>query len=201
MTDHNKTPVNSSNDGQTRCGWCLSSQAYIDYHDFHWGIPLYDDRSLFECLVLESAQAGLSWITILMKIDGYRQAFHQFDINKVAAMSEEEQEALVQNPNIVRHRGKIKATVTNAQALLKIAEEFGSFSRYFWAFSDNKVIDNKPKTLADVPSVTELAKTISKDLKKRGFKFVGPTICYAYMQAVGMVNDHIQDCIARKKDH
>ncbi|TBR38286.1 DNA-3-methyladenine glycosylase I [Marinomonas agarivorans] len=191
--------MNITQTEEIRCSWCLSSQTYIDYHDNHWGIPIYEDQKLFECLVLESAQAGLSWITILMKIDGYRRAFHQFDVNKVANMSEEEQEELVLNPEIVRHRGKIKATVTNAQAFLKIAQEFGSFSKYFWAFSDNKVIDNRPKTLADVPVVTELAQTISKDLKKRGFKFVGPTICYAYMQAVGMANDHIEDCIARKK--
>lgn len=181
-----------------RCSWCLATQEYIDYHDTQWGIPIYDDQKLFEYLVLESAQAGLSWLTILMKREGYRRCFHQFDIKKVAAMSEEEQESLVTNPDIVRHRGKIKATVSNAQAFLKIAEEFGSFSQYYWQFSEHKVIDNHPKTLADVPVVTDLAKTIAKDLKKRGFKFIGPTICYAYMQATGMVNDHIENCIARQ---
>jgi len=187
----------ATNVDSIRCGWCLGSKEYIDYHDNDWGKPVYDDQSLFEYLVLESAQAGLSWITILKKREGYRQAFHQFNIIKVAAMTIEEQEGLVTNPAIVRHQGKIKATVTNAQAFLDIIKEFGSFSDYYWAFSKNKIIDHIPNSASDVPAVTELAKTIAKDLKKRGFKFVGPTICYAYMQATGMVNDHIRECISR----
>ena len=182
-----------------RCSWCLASDLYMDYHDNEWGTPIYDDQKLFECLVLESAQAGLSWITILKKREGFRKAFHQFDIDKVARMTEEDLETLVVNPDIIRHRGKISATINNAKQFQNIILEFGSFSEYFWAFSDHKVIDNKPKEIKDVPSTTELAQTIAKDLKKRGFKFFGATTCYAFMQATGMVNDHIETCFIRNK--
>ncbi|MCV2401486.1 DNA-3-methyladenine glycosylase I [Marinomonas sp. C2222] len=184
---------------EIRCSWCLSSPEYIDYHDNEWGIPVYDDVSLFECMTLESAQSGLSWITILRKREGYRTAFYQFDPVKVASMTEQDVERLLQDEGIVRHRGKIEATINNAKVFLKIADEFGSFSQYFWAFSDNKVIDNQVKELADVPAVTDLSKHIAKEFKKRGVKFLGPTTCYAFMQATGMVNDHIADCIARKR--
>lgn len=184
---------------EIRCSWCLSSPEYIDYHDNEWGVPVYDDASLFECMTLESAQSGLSWITILRKREGYRTAFYQFDPVKVATMTEQDVERLLQDESIVRHRGKIEATINNAKTLLKVAEEFGSFSEYYWAFSDHKIIDNQAKTLADIPSVTDLSKQIAKDFKKRGFKFLGPTTCYAFMQATGMVNDHIVDCIARKR--
>lgn len=183
---------------ELRCDWCLSSPEYIAYHDNEWGKPVTDDQTLFEFIVLESAQAGLSWITILRKREGYRQAFHQFNPTKVAAMTADDIERLSQDPSIVRHRGKIAATITNAQSFLRIAEEFGSFSNYYWAFSDNKVITNQPKTLADVPAVTPLAEMISKDMKKRGFKFFGPTICYAFMQATGMVDDHLVGCVAKE---
>ncbi|MCC4274515.1 DNA-3-methyladenine glycosylase I [Marinomonas communis] len=183
---------------ELRCDWCLGSPEYIAYHDNEWGKPVTDDQTLFEFIVLESAQAGLSWITILRKREGYRQAFHQFDPTKVAAMTADDIERLSQDPSIVRHRGKISATISNAQCFLRIAEEFGSFSNYYWAFSDNQVITNHPKTLADVPAVTSLAETISKDMKKRGFKFFGPTICYAFMQATGMVDDHIEGCVAKE---
>lgn len=182
-----------------RCSWCLASDLYIDYHDKDWGKPIYDDQTLFEYLVLESAQAGLSWITILKKREGYRQAFHQFDIDKVANISDEELEALVVNPEIVRHRGKIQATINNAKQVQNTILERGSFSDYFWSFSNHKIIDNKPATGADIPTSTELAHTIAKDLKKRGFKFFGPTTCYAFMQATGMVNDHIESCLAKHK--
>jgi len=180
-----------------RCSWCLSSPEYIEYHDNEWGKPIYDDPTLFECIVLESAQAGLSWITILRKREGYRAAFHQFDPEKVAKMTTDDVERLVQDPSIVRHRGKIEATIANAQSFLAIAEEFGSFSDYYWAFSDHQVIDTAPSSLSDVPAVTELSTRLSKDMKKRGFRFFGPTTCYAFMQASGMVNDHVADCIGR----
>ncbi|MFD1384396.1 DNA-3-methyladenine glycosylase I [Rhodanobacter aciditrophus] len=184
-----------------RCDWCLGFPEYIEYHDKEWGIPVKDDHTLFEFIVLESAQAGLSWSTILRKREGYRAAFHGFDPIKVANMSEDDIERLVLDPSIIRHRGKIAATLTNAQAFLRIAEEFGSFSDYYWGFNDHKVTVNTPKTLADVPAVTPLAEKISKDMKKRGFKFFGPTICYAFMQATGMVEDHLVGCVAKPADH
>ncbi|MGO3738102.1 DNA-3-methyladenine glycosylase I [Marinomonas foliarum] len=180
-----------------RCAWCLGSPEYIHYHDTEWGIPVYDDQSLFECIVLESAQAGLSWITILRKREGYRALFHNFAPIKVANMNEADVERLLLDERIVRHRAKIEATINNAKAFLKIADEFGSFSQYYWGFSDNKIIDNPIRNHTDAPAVTELSTRFSKDLKKRGFKFLGATTCYAFMQATGMVNDHIADCVSR----
>lgn len=182
---------------EQRCDWCLGSPEYEAYHDNEWGKPVTDDQTLFEFIVLESAQAGLSWITVLRKREGYRNAFHQFDPAKVAAMSADDIEQLTQDPSIVRHRGKIAATVSNAQCFLRIAEEFGSFSNYYWGFNDHKVTTNYPESLKDVPAVTPLAETIAKDMKKRGFKFFGPTICYAFMQATGMVDDHLVGCISK----
>ena len=184
-----------------RCSWCLASDLYMNYHDKDWGKPIYDDQKLFEYLVLESAQAGLSWITILKKREGYRKAFHQFNINKVAKITSAEQDALLLNPDIVRHKGKIQATINNAQQVQKIIVEFGSFSHYFWSFSDHKIIDNHPSNIDQVPASTELSHTIAKDLKKRGFKFFGPTTCYAFMQATGMVNDHVESCTFRLPDN
>lgn len=180
-----------------RCPWCLSTPEYIDYHDKEWGKVVKDDQTLFECIVLESAQAGLSWITILRKREGYRRLFHQFDPEKVALMNEQDVERLLEDASIVRHRGKIEATINNAKIFLKIAEEFGSFSDYYWAFSDHKVLANPVTSMADVPAKTELSERIAKDMKKRGFRFFGATTCYAFMQATGMVNDHLLDCIAR----
>ena len=180
-----------------RCHWCLGSPEYIHYHDNEWGKPVYDDQTLFEYIVLESAQAGLSWITILRKREGYRAAFHHFDPKKVAAMTEQDVERLVLNPEIVRHRGKISATIKNANAFLAVAKEFGSFSQYYWSFSDHCIIDNKVQTMDDVPAITALSSQIAKDMKKRGFHFFGPTTCYAFMQATGMVNDHLTNCCAR----
>ncbi|WP_067217253.1 DNA-3-methyladenine glycosylase I [Marinomonas gallaica] len=182
---------------EQRCDWCLGSAEYVTYHDQEWGKPVFDDQTLFEFIVLESAQAGLSWITILRKREGYRQAFHDFDPIKVAAMNADDIERLVQDPSIVRHRGKIAATISNAQCFLKIAAEYGSFSDYYWSFVNHQPIINQPTTLGDVPAVTPLAEQISKDMKKRGFKFFGPTICYAFMQATGMVDDHLIGCIAK----
>lgn len=182
---------------ELRCDWCLGSPEYVKYHDEEWGKPTFDDRTLFEFIVLESAQAGLSWITILRKREGYRDAFHNFDPILVSQMTNDDVERLVLNKSIIRNRAKIKATISNAQAFLNIADEFGSFSDYYWQHTNGQPIMNDFKQLAEVPAVTELATAISKDMKKRGFRFFGPTICYAYMQATGMVNDHLVECVAR----
>jgi DNA-3-methyladenine glycosylase I len=171
-----------------RCGWLnLSNPVYVAYHDTEWCVPVHDDRKLFECLVLESAQAGLSWETILMRREGYRKAFKDFIPKKVANISENEIEKLVVNPNIIRHRGKITSTVKNAIAFIEIQKEFGSFSKFLWKYIED--IDTK-----NMDAMNKVSQVLSKDLKKRGFKFCGPTICYAYMQAVGMVNDHNKEC-------
>ena len=167
---------------------------YAEYHDNEWGVPVHDDRHLFEMLILEGAQAGLSWETILKRREGYRKAFHHFDPIKVASMSDHELEALRQNPGIIRNRLKIYAARRNAQAFLKIQKEFGSFDRYVWAFVNGKPIKNHRKQFKDLPTTTVESEALSKDLKKRGMTFVGSTIIYAYMQAIGMVNDHFIDC-------
>ncbi|MDX6183498.1 DNA-3-methyladenine glycosylase I [Flavobacterium sp. Fl-77] len=180
-----------------RCGWCSASDLYKKYHDEEWGVPVYDDASLFEFLILETFQAGLSWITILNKRENFRNAFDSFDYKKIAQYPEEKIESLLEDTGIIRNKLKIRSAVTNAQAFIKIQEEFGSFSNYIWKFTHGKPIDNKPKTLKDVPATTALSDEISKDLKKRGFKFVGSTVIYAHMQATGMVNDHVEDCWTR----
>lgn len=177
-----------------RCTWCLGNDLYMDYHDNEWGVPLHDDQKLFEFLILEGAQAGLSWITILQKRENYRAAFHQFDPEVVARYSDEYLEELRQNPGIVRNRLKIQSARTNARAFLQVQEEFGSFDQYIWQFVDGRPKINHFATMADVPANTPTSDRMSKDLKKRGFKFVGTTICYAFMQATGMVNDHTVDC-------
>ncbi|MGV3460666.1 MAG: DNA-3-methyladenine glycosylase I [Flavobacterium sp.] len=177
-----------------RCGWCKGDPLYERYHDEEWGKPVYDDETLFEFLLLETFQAGLSWITILRKRDSFAEAFDNFDYKKIAKYDEEKQHELLQNPGIIRNRLKVASAITNAQNFMKVQEEFGSFSKYFWNFTDGKPIDNNPKTLAGVPATTPLSDAISKDMKKRGFKFVGSTVIYAHMQATGMVNDHITSC-------
>ncbi len=177
-----------------RCNWCLKDQLYKDYHDNEWGVPVHDDQKLFEMLILEGAQAGLSWYTVLTKRENYRKAFDNWNIAKIAKYKDKKIQALLQNPGIIRNRLKVNATVTNAQAFFKVKEEFGSFDNYIWQFTDHKTIVNKPKTMEDVPVSTKESDAMSKDLKKRGFKFVGTTICYAYMQAIGMVDDHIVSC-------
>lgn len=182
-----------------RCGWCTSSDLYKKYHDEEWGVPVYDDPTLFEFLILETFQAGLSWITILNKRENFRIAFDYFDYKKIANYSEGKIEELMQNTGIIRNKLKIKGAVSNAQAFMKIQEEFGSFSDYIWKFTNGKPIINNPKTSKDVPATTPLSDEISKDLKKRGFKFVGSTVVYAHMQATGMVNDHAEDCWKRTK--
>jgi len=182
-----------------RCGWGLNYQISIDYHDKEWGVPVHDDRVLFEFLILEGAQAGLSWITILQRRDNYRKAFDNFDYEKIAKYDEKKIAELLQNEGIIRNKLKISSTISNAQAYIKVQEEFGTFDKYIWGFVDYKPIQNNWKTLRELPAKTELSEKISKDLKKRGFRFVGPTIIYAFMQAVGMVNDHIIECFRYKE--
>jgi len=177
-----------------RCNWCGNDPLYVAYHDQEWGVPVYDDRTLFEFLILEGAQAGLSWSTILKKREGYRSAFDGFDAEKVARYDGIKISALLTNPGIVRNQLKIGSAVTNAQAFLKIQGEWGSFSDYLWSFVDGRPIQNARRSLAEIPAKTPLAEALSKDLKKRGFRFVGPTIIYAHMQATGMVNDHLVTC-------
>ncbi|CAM4183979.1 DNA-3-methyladenine glycosylase I [Pedobacter westerhofensis] len=181
-----------------RCSWCGSDPLYIKYHDEEWGKPVRDDRILFEFLILEGAQAGLSWITILRRREGYRKAFAGFDVHKVAAFDAGDVERLMNDPGIIRNKLKVNAAIGNAGLFIGIQKEFGSFADYLWGFMPGKEpLNNKVKTMADVPARTEISDAISKDMKKRGFKFFGTTICYAHMQATGMVNDHIEGCIAK----
>lgn len=178
-----------------RCGWCTGSPIYIKYHDEEWGKLITNDTKLFEFLVLESAQAGLSWFTILKRRDGYRKAFLNYDINKIAKFTEKDIESLIKNEGIIRNRAKIEATINNANRFMEIQKEFGSFSKYiFTFFKDGKPIINSLKDIHEIPVNTEISDKMSKDMKKRGFKFFGSTTCYAYLQAVGYVNDHINDC-------
>lgn len=173
-----------------RCGWSTSDPLYVQYHDEEWGVPLHDDQKLFEFLVLEGMQAGLSWLTILRKRDNFRKAFDDFDPQQVARYKERKIKALMQDEGIIRNQRKILATIENARAFLKVQAEFGSFDRYIWDFVGGKPIVNRWRTLNEIPAKTPLSETISKDLKRRGFRFVGPTIVYAHMQATGMVNNH-----------
>lgn len=182
-----------------RCSWCGNDPLYIKYHDEEWGVPVHDDHKLFEMLILEGAQAGLSWITVLKKRENYRNAFDNFDAIKISKYSEKKIEKLLNNTGIIRNRLKINSTIGNAKAFLKVQKEFSSFDKYIWQFVDNKPILNKFKSLKDLPAKTEISDKMSKDLKKRGFKFVGSTICYAFMQATGMVNDHTIDCFRYSK--
>jgi len=178
-----------------RCSWAVSNPLMQEYHDKEWGgTPIHDDRLLFEFLILEGVQAGLSWNIVLQKRENYRKAFDNFDYNKIANYSEKKVEELLKNKGIIRNRRKIQAVITNAKAFLEIQKEFGSFDAYIWDFIDHKPIKNVWESLEEIPAKTEISETISKDLKKRGFKFVGPTIIYAFMQAIGMVNDHTIDC-------
>ncbi len=177
-----------------RCGWCMGDALYQQYHDLEWGVPVKDDDTLFEFLVLETFQAGLSWITILRKRENFRVAFDGFDYKKIAQYKQDKIDSLLQDAGIIRNKLKVHATVTNAKAFMKIQEEFGSFSKYIWGFVDGKPIKNKVENYKEAPPTTAQSDAISKDLKRRGFKFVGSTVMYAYMQAVGMVNDHEMDC-------
>ncbi len=177
-----------------RCAWVSDDQLYRDYHDYEWGVPVHDDRLLFEFLTLEGAQAGLSWITVLRKRESYRAAFSGFDPAVVACFDEAKQAELLQNPGIIRNRLKVASTISNARAFLQMQEQFGSFDAYLWRFVEGRPIQNRWRSISEVPASTPVSDALSRDLKKRGFRFVGSTICYAMMQAVGMVNDHTVDC-------
>jgi DNA-3-methyladenine glycosylase I len=181
-------------DGKKRCEWCLKDELYVNYHDNEWGMVRHDDHYLFEHLILETFQAGLSWHTILKKREGFRLAFDNFDATRMAAYGEKEIEILLSNPAIIRHRGKIVAAINNAKQYLRLQQEYGSFDKYIWKFTDYKTIDIPIQTWADVQATTPQSDALSKALKKEGFKFVGSTTCMAYMEAVGMVNDHFVDC-------
>ena len=181
-----------------RCGWSGTDPLYIEYHDKEWGVPVHDDRKLFEMLILEGAQAGLSWITILRKRENYKKAFDNFDAKKIARYDRRKVKSLLSNEGIVRNKLKIAATIGNAKAFLDIQKEFGSFDAYVWKFVDGKTKHNKPNRLKDVPAKTTESNAMSEDLKARGFSFVGSTICYAFMQAVGMVDDHTINCFRKK---
>lgn len=186
-------------DHKARCPWCLGRPLYVAYHDLEWGVPLHDDRALFELLLLEGAQAGLQWYTILQKREGYRQAFRGFDPEVVARFSEADREALAQDARIVRNRQKIAAAVGNARAFLELAGAFGSFDSYLWRFVDGRPIQNAWDSLAQVPSTTAVSDALSKDLLARGFKFVGSTIMYAFLQSAGLVNDHLTACFRHRE--
>ena len=177
-----------------RCNWLTDDHLYIDYHDKEWGVPIYDDNKLFEYLILEGAQAGLSWITVLKKRESYRKAYDSFAVKKVAAYGSDKEAELLNNEGIIRNKLKIRASILNAKCVIKIQEEYRSLSNYLWSYVDNKSVNNLYISLKDIPVTTDISDKISKDLKKRGLKFVGSTIIYAFMQAVGMVNDHIVDC-------
>jgi len=182
-----------------RCEWGTVSQLYIDYHDNEWGVPIHDDRTLFEFLILEGAQAGLSWETVLKKRENYRKAFNNFDPVKVSRYGDKKIEALMGNKGIIRNRLKIASAVNNAKRFLEVQKEFGTFDAYIWQFVNGKPITNRFKSMQEIPATTKESDAMSKDLKKRGFKFVGPTICYAHMQATGMVNDHVVGCFRYKE--
>jgi DNA-3-methyladenine glycosylase I len=177
-----------------RCGWVSDDPLYLAYHDEEWGVPVHDDRHLFEMLVLEGAQAGLSWITVLRRREGYRRAFAGFDAERVAAFGPADVERLMADPGIVRNRAKVAAAIANARAVLRVQEELGSLDRLIWGFVDGRPLQNHRASLREVPAETAESKAMSKELRRRGFGFVGPTICYAFMQAVGLVNDHTADC-------
>lgn len=184
---------------KNRCSWCGEDPLYVKYHDTEWGTPVYDDDKLFEFLILETFQAGLSWITVLRKRENFRKAFDQFNYQKIAKYDDKKYIDLLQNAGIIRNKLKIKATISNAISFMEIQKEFGSFSRYIWGFVNHKPIVNHYKNLNKIPATTELSDKLSKDLKKRGFKFVGSTVIYAHMQATGMVNDHIVDCFRHQE--
>jgi DNA-3-methyladenine glycosylase I len=177
-----------------RCPWCLGNELYIKYHDEEWGVPVHDDRKHFEFLILEGVQAGLSWLTILKKRENYRKAYDNFDVKKVSEYDEAKIEELMNNPDIIRNRRKIEASINNAKKFLEVQKEFGSFYNFIWSFVDNNVVKNHWKDLSEIPATSELSDKVSKELKRRGFKFVGSTIIYAHLQAIGLINDHLVTC-------
>ena len=187
------------NDQTIRCQWCLGHPLMIEYHDTEWGVPLHDDRKLYEFLVLDAAQAGLSWRTVLLKRENYRMAFHRFNARRVARYTQKDVARLLNNPGIIRNKLKVNSAIVNARSFLAVQEEFGSFDRYIWQFVGGKPRINRCRTLSDIPAKTKESDAMSKDMIQRGFKFVGSTICYAFMQAAGMVNDHRVDCFRYKQ--
>ena len=182
-----------------RCSWLTEDETYIAYHDKEWGVPVHEDNKLFEMLILEGAQAGLSWLTVLKRRESYREAYDGFDPMAIAQWDQKKIESLLKNPSIIRNRLKVEAARTNAQAFLQVVGELGSFDAFIWSFVSNEPIQNSWKSLQEIPATTPESDKMSKELKKRGFKFVGPTICYAFMQAVGMINDHTIDCFRYKE--
>ncbi len=182
-----------------RCSWCGEHEFYVAYHDMEWGVPLHDDQKLFEFLILEGAQAGLSWLTILKKRDAYRKAYYQFDAEKISRFNSRSIERLMNNAGIVRNRLKIEASIDNARAFLEVQDEFGSFDKFIWQYVNHRPRQNRWRQLKDIPALTNESQQMSKDLQQRGFRFVGPTICYAFMQATGMVNDHVTTCFRYKQ--
>jgi len=194
MTKSTKKKIISASKPIKRCGWCGNDPLYVDYHDKEWGVPVYDDDRLFEFLILEGMQAGLSWITILKKRENFRKAYSGFDPHKIARYDKRKLERLMNNAGIIRNRLKIESSVTNARSFLKVVEEFGSFSDYSWRFVDGAPIKNKRRSMKQIPATSKESDAFSKDLKQRGFKFVGSTVVYAHMQAAGMVNDHLTSC-------
>ncbi len=182
-----------------RCSWANGSDLEKAYHDTEWGVPLHDDRALFEFVTLEGAQAGLSWATVLKKRVNYRKLFNDFDVEKIARYNNRKVESLLDNPGIIRNRLKIESTVTNARAFIDIQDEFGSFDSYIWRFTEGEPIVNQWRSITEIPATTTISDAMSRDLKKRGFRFVGSTICYAFMQATGMVNDHTIDCFRHRQ--
>ena len=199
MRGKDESKISESTLLKKSCEWATGSQLLIDYHNHEWGVPVHDDRKLFEFLILEGAQAGLSWDTILKKRENYRKTFDNFDFLKIAGYDKKKIEQLLKNPRIIRNRRKVEAAVLNAQAFIKIQEEFGSFDTYIWQFVNGIPIQNSWKNFREIPARTKESEAMSRDLKKRGFRFVGPTICYAFMQAVGMVNDHTVECFRYKE--
>ena len=184
---------------KSRCGWAGKEEIYIKYHDEEWGVPVKDDARQFEFLILETFQAGLSWITILKKRENFRKAFDDFDYKKIAQYNEAKIQSLLEDEGIIRNRLKVQSAVINAQAFMEVQKEFGSFTDYIWGFVNHQPVNEKRKTLKDIPATTELSDRISKDLKKRGFKFVGSTVVYAHLQATGIINDHLTDCFRHKE--
>ncbi|MEI7945998.1 MAG: DNA-3-methyladenine glycosylase I [bacterium] len=184
---------------KTRCAWCSDDPLYVSYHDTEWGIPVHDDRRLFEFLILEGAQAGLSWLTVLKKRGNYRKAFDNFEIARVARYGQKDIDRLLLDPGIIRNRLKIESAIKNAQGVLTIQKEYGTFDAYLWRYVNGKPLQNSWRSMADLPATSTVSDQMSKDLKKRGFNFVGSTICYSLMQAVGMVNDHLVDCYRYKE--
>jgi len=182
-----------------RCAWCGEDPLYVNYHDTEWGVPVFDDQKIFEYLILETFQAGLSWITVLKKRENFRKAFDNFDYLKIAAYDEKKLESLINDAGIIRNRLKIKAAVINAQNFIKVQNEFGSFAKYIWGYVNHQPLINHWKNMSELPATSAISDQLSKDLKKRGFKFVGSTVIYAHMQATGMVNDHVTDCFRHKE--